>query len=159
MGRAVDPRRLASTGRAAKNRAMARWICPRCDREFGSRQQSHTCVPGTTVAESLAHAQPWMRDCFELIMETVRECGPVHDDAVGVGVFLKADRKLAEFRPRARTVQLILYLPEPIDHPRLIRVHDPSAVRVVHLFTLRSVEEVDDDLLGYVAEAYDYATN
>ncbi|GAB3769367.1 DUF5655 domain-containing protein [Microlunatus parietis] len=115
-------------------------------------------MPGSSVEESLAPATPWMRDCYAMIIEEVRQHGPVHEDAVRVGVFLKTDRKLAEFRPRARTVQLILYLPGRVEHPKLTSAPDPSAARVVHYFTLRSADDLDDELLALVGVAYDFAT-
>jgi hypothetical protein len=34
---------------------------------------------------------------------TLGRLGPVHEDAVNVGIFLKNDRKIAEFRPRVRS--------------------------------------------------------
>jgi hypothetical protein len=116
-------------------------------------------VPGSTVEASLAGAPPWMRDCYDAISEELRRCGPVHEDAVGVGVFLKTDRKLAEFRPRAKTVRLTLWLPGPVEHPRLLPIPDPMAARVMHHFTLRSVEDLDQELLELVGEAYDFATD
>ncbi|MFC7623871.1 DUF5655 domain-containing protein [Microlunatus sp. GCM10028923] len=136
---------------------MARWICPRCDREFAATGQGHSCVPGSTVEESLAPAAPWMRDCYAMIIEEVRQHGPVHEDAVRVGVFLKTERKLAEFRPRARTVRLTLYLPGQVEHPTLISA-EPAAARVMHHFTLRSADDLDDELLGLVGLAYDFAS-
>jgi fatty-acyl-CoA synthase len=33
---------------------MARWTCPRCDRQFGRANQSHTCALGNTVDASFA---------------------------------------------------------------------------------------------------------
>jgi hypothetical protein len=41
----------------------------------------------------------------------------VHIDAIRVGVFRYSDRKLAEVRPRARRLALIVVLPRPTDHP------------------------------------------
>jgi hypothetical protein len=111
------------------------------------------------VEASLAGAPQWMRDCYQAICEELRRCGPVHEDAVGVGVFLKTDRKLAEFRPRAKTVRLTLWLPGPVEHPRLLPISEPAAARVYHNFTLRSVEDLDEDLLELVGEAYDFATD
>ena len=83
---------------------MPRWTCPRCDREFGRAQQSHTCVPGCTVDATFAGRPPQLRAVYDAIFAYVRGLGPVHEDAVGVGVFLKRDRKLAEVRPRSRDV-------------------------------------------------------
>jgi hypothetical protein len=56
------------------------------------------------------------------IVAHLENLGPIHEDAVSVGVFLKSDRKLAEIRPRSRDVSLALYLPRPVHDSRIARV-------------------------------------
>ena len=85
---------------------MTRWTCARCEREFGSVHQAHTCVPGITVEALLARHPAWVADIYRTLIGRLRSLGPVHEDAVNVGIFLKSDRKIAEFRPRVRSVQL-----------------------------------------------------
>jgi hypothetical protein len=133
---------------------MARWVCPRCDREFGRVHQSHVCVPGGTVEESFRGRPAAQREIYEALMAHLRELGPVHADAVKVGVFLKRDRKLAEVRPMARSLSLALVLPGRLDHPRVDRSLPISGDRVVHFIRLRRVEEVDDELRAWLTEAY-----
>ena len=105
---------------------MPGWTCPRCDREFGRARQSHTCVPGITVGAAFACCPPAARAVYDAIMAHVRSLGPVHEDAVSVGVFLKSGRKLAEVRPRSRDVWLGLYLPRPVHDRRIAKILGPS---------------------------------
>ena len=137
---------------------MARWICPQCDREFASRQ-SHVCVPGITVAELLDRHPAWMGAAYAVIIDHLRALGPIHEDAVSVGIFLKSDRKVAEFRPRARTVLLWFFLPHPLEDPRLGRVERVAAGRYGMTLSLSSAGQVDDQLLEWLAEAYDTNTD
>ncbi len=85
--------------------------------------------------------------------------GPVHEDAVSVGVFLKSDRKLAEVRPRSRDVWLALYLPRPDRDPRFARVLGPGGPRVVHILLLRQPEDVDDQVRRWLTEAFIHASD
>ena len=138
---------------------MARWTCPSCDREFARSHQSHVCVPAGTVDDTFApHPRAW-REIFDTIMSHVESLGPVHADAVKVGVFLKSDRKLAEVRPRARAVDLLLALPGPVDHDRVSRVLRQSSDITVNVIPLRSASEVDDQLRGWLTTAYETATD
>ena len=89
--------------------------------------QSHTCVPGCTVDATFAGRPPRLRAVYDAIAAHLLGLGPVHEDAVGVGVFLKRDRKLAEVRPRTRDVSLALYLPRPAHDPRFSRVLGTAA--------------------------------
>jgi hypothetical protein len=137
---------------------VVRWTCPRCDREFARTAQSHTCVPGCTVDSTFEARPVWMRAIYDVIVRHVRALGPVHEDAVTVGVFLKSDRKLAEVRPRSRDVILLLFLPRQVRDPRVGRVYGAGGLRVVHQIALRDVADVDDVVFGWLTEAFDHAT-
>ncbi len=138
---------------------MARWVCPRCDREFGAARQAHVCAPGITVEELLGRHPDWVGEIYAAIIAHFDDLGPVHEDAVDVGIFLKSDRKLAEFRPRVRSAQLALFLPERRDDPRINRSIPTGADRFAHLIKLTSVDQVDDQLRQWLSEAYDFNTD
>ena len=130
-----------------------RWICPRCEREFDRPHQAHTCAPGVSVESWFAGRPPGDRAIYDAIME--RLPGDVHVDAVSVGVFLKAQRKIAELRPRARgRMALYLVLPRPLDSPRAGRAEKISTERWGHRITLSGPGDVDDELGEWIAEAY-----
>ncbi|MFI6495782.1 DUF5655 domain-containing protein [Nonomuraea typhae] len=131
---------------------MTRWLCPRCDREFARARQSHVCVPGCTVDEVFA---PWPDAYREIYDRLVEPLGPVHEDAVGVGVFLKAERKFAEIRPRARSLQVEITMTRPVTHPLLARSLAMSGGRYAHFFKLTRPEDVDGRILEWLAEASD----
>jgi hypothetical protein len=133
---------------------VARWICPRCDREFGRERQSHTCLPGNQVADSFAGRPDAQRAIYESIVEYLETLGPVHADAVRVGVFLKADRKLAELRPKTRWLSVSLYLPRAINDPRVVKHIKVSAERTVNQLKLVTVEDVDERVRSWLTEAY-----
>ena len=138
---------------------VTRWVCPNCDREFASANQAHVCVPGVTVNDLLARHPRWVTEIYDAIIDHLRSLGPVHEDAVNVGIFLKSDRKIAEFRPRVRSVLLSLYLPYEISDLRIARTLPAAADRIVHLFKLTSPAQVDDQLREWLAEAYDFNTD
>src|SRR6185436_12744351 len=96
--------------------------CANCEREFASVNQAHVCVPGITVGDLLNRHPHWVTEIYAAVIEHLRSLGPVHEDAVNVGIFLKSDRKIAEFRPRVRSVSLSLYLPYELRDARIARV-------------------------------------
>jgi hypothetical protein len=138
---------------------VPRWTCPRCDREFGRPQQAHTCIPGCTVDAAFAGRPARFRRVYDAILGHLLTLGPVHEDAVSVGVFLKRDRKLAEVRPRTRDVSLALYLPRPLADPRFSRVLNRGAPRVVHVLPLRAEADVDDQVRDWLTEAFQHASD
>ncbi len=138
---------------------MARWVCPACDRHFGSKNQSHTCVPGNDLELTFAGYPVGHREICDEIIECVAEMGPLHVDSVTVGVFLKSQRTLAEVRLKQRWVSLELVLPDRVELPRIRRHVRISANRVAHFVRLHDVDELDDEVCGWLAQAYDAATD
>jgi Domain of unknown function (DUF5655) len=136
---------------------VPRWRCPACDREFSRANQSHVCVPGNTVDESFAGRPPVQREIYEAIIGYLRTLGPVCVDAVRVGVFLSHVDKVAEVRPKVRSVGLWLMMPRELDDPRIGRRDRVSTGRVAHYLTLTSVSDVDNQLCDWLGEAYDAA--
>jgi hypothetical protein len=116
-------------------------------------------VPGITVETLLARHPAWVGEIYAEIVAELRSFGPFHEDAVDVGIFLKSDRKLAEFRPRVRSVLLWLLLPAPVDDVRVVRALPAAADRWAIGLKLTSAAEVDDQVREWLAEAYDFNTD
>jgi hypothetical protein len=138
---------------------MARWVCPNCEREFASANQAHVCVPGITVDDLMARHPPWIGEIYDAVIDHLSSLGPVHEDAVNVGIFLKSDRKIASFRPRVRSVLLSLFLPYQLTDSRIARVLPVASGRIAHMINLTSADQVDDQLCGWLSEAYDFNTD
>lgn len=135
---------------------MSRWVCRRCEREFGAVNQAHTCAPGISVAELLERHPAWVAEIYAAVVEPVQALGPVHEDAVNVGIFLKAQRKFAEFRPRVRSVLLWVQLPEEHQLPAVGRIIQAGST-YAHSVVLTSADQVDEDVQTLLELAYDFA--
>jgi Domain of unknown function (DUF5655) len=138
---------------------VTRWVCPNCEREFDAANQAHVCVPGITVNDLLARHPHWVSEVYQAIIDHLNSLGSVHEDAVNVGIFLKSDRKIAEFRPRVRSVQLGLYLSYELGDARIVRALPAASDRVIHLINLTSAQQVDDQLREWLSEAYGFNTD
>ncbi len=137
---------------------MARWTCPACEREFGVPGQSHTCRPGLSVAVLLARHPEWVGDIHRVVIAELQGLGPVHEDAVEVGIFLKSDHKFAEFRPLVRSARLAIYLPRLIEDDRFRRRVSVGGGRYAHVLALTRPEQVDRAVRDWLSEAYLAAT-
>lgn len=131
-----------------------RWTCPNCDREFERAHQAHVCAPGCTVESTFARRPEYQRATYDTILAHLRRQGDVHEDAVRVGVFLKAARKVAEVRPMARALALLLILPRTVHDPRIVRRYPMAAGRVMHDIRLHGPDEVDEQLRDWLDEAF-----
>ncbi|MDX6232178.1 MAG: hypothetical protein QOH68_1159 [Nocardioidaceae bacterium] len=111
------------------------------------------------MARTFEGCPPGYHAAYAEIIGHLRSLGAVHEDAVQVGVFLKTDRKLAEIRPKPRSLELCLYLPRRIQHARISRHIPISADRTVNIVKLHTADDVDEQVLDWLTEAHLDATD
>jgi hypothetical protein len=111
-------------------------------------------LPGNSVDATFHDKPPEQRAIYNAITAHLATLGRVHADAVQVGVFLKADRKLAELRPKSRWLSCYLFLGRRIDDGRVARILEVAADRYMHEVKLRTVDDVDEQLREWLSEAY-----
>jgi hypothetical protein len=94
------------------------------------------------------------RPIYEAVMGHLDTVGPVHVEPVSVGIFLKRSRSFAQLRPMQRWVALSFSLSHPVQHPRITKKVQISHGRYYHAAHLRGPEDLDDQLRGWLTEAY-----
>jgi hypothetical protein len=135
---------------------VSRWRCPSCGREFDRARQAHVCEPGIEVDDVFDGRPPWQREAYDALVEPLRRLGELHEDAVGVGVFLKRQRKVAEVRPMATRLRVLAFLPGEVPSAAVVR-RLPIGDRVLHVVDLRSTADVDGPLADLLLEAWEDA--
>lgn len=114
------------------------------------------CAPGLVLDDVFAGRPAWQPRAYEALVGPLRLLGDLHEDAVGVGVFLKRQRKLAEVRPLATLVKVLALLPATVVTPAVVR-HLPLGDRVLHVVNLRSPADVDEALADLLLAAWEDA--
>jgi hypothetical protein len=97
-----------------------------------------------------AHERP----VFEAVMAHVDGLGPVHVEPVSVGIFLKHGRRFAELRPMQKWVALSFSLRHRVSHRLIVRKPIAYHGRYWHTANVRSPEDIDDAIRGWLTEAY-----
>lgn len=133
---------------------MPAWVCPTCGRQFGRAGQSHECAPAMTVEAYFSTGPPHERPVFDAVTRHLASVGPVHVEPVSVGIFLKRARTFAELRPMQHWVALSFSLDRRVNHPTIVRKVVAYRGRWFHVANVRSPDDLDDDLLGWLTEAY-----
>lgn len=136
---------------------MPAWDCPECGRRFARRGQGHECSPAMELEEYLATGPPFERPIVEAALARLDDIGPVHVEPVSVGIFLKRAQTFAELRPKTRWMAVSFGLPRSVHSARIARKVIPYGSRYWHVVNVRTPAEVDDELVGWLAEAYDAA--
>jgi hypothetical protein len=100
-------------------------------------------------------AEPVDREIYDAIAEALIECGPVEIEAVSVGIFFKRSRTFVELRPRRRGMACSMILPDALESDRVTRRIQLGPRGVANFVTLVSADDVDEELRGWLAMAYD----
>ena len=104
-----------------------------------------------TIEEYFSTGPPFERPIFEAVMAGLDErVGPIHVEPVSVGIFLKRARGFCELRPKTKWVAVGFAPPRTLQSHRLSR----KVVDGWHVVNVRTPDEVDDELLDWLAEAY-----
>ena len=134
--------------------AVTAWTCPQCDRRFGRRNQSHTCVPATSVDDYFAGRPPVQRAICDAVTAHLESLGPVVIDAVQVGILYKRKSTFAEVRAKKTAVGLSILLSRQVVSERFARSVRVSASRNAYFINLTEPGDVDDDVRGWLTEGY-----
>jgi hypothetical protein len=133
---------------------MAGWRCPKCDRLFRRPGQSHECFPAMSLEDYFSTGPPHERPVFEAVRVHLDTVGPYVVEPVSVGIFLKRSQTFAELRPMQKWVALSFALPREVRHRTITRKVMSYGNRYYHVLNIRSPEDFDDDVLGWLTEAY-----
>ncbi len=133
---------------------MAAWTCDECGRQFGRNKQSHECSPAMTLQEYFSTGPPIEKPIFDAVVAHLESIGPVHVEPVSVGIFFKQPRKFAQLRPMQKWVALSFSLPRRVDHRLISRKPIGHGGRHYHVVNLRGADDVDDEIRGWLTEAY-----
>ena len=137
------------------------WTCPSCSRPF-ARQRTHACAPGLIESEYFATGPAHEQPIYEAVRPMVDRIAAEHgaDDLivefVSVGVFFKRRRNFAELRPKTKWVALGFALGRELDSPRIARraKGGRTSATTYHTVNLRSPDEIDAELEGWLTEAF-----
>jgi hypothetical protein len=129
------------------------WTCPRCGRSFANRNQQHACGP-LDLDRHLAGRDPEVVAIFERLVELAERNGPVTVLPEKTRIAFQVRMSFAAFSLRRRWVDGHVVLARRLEHPRFGKVETFSPRNHLHQFRLERLEEVDEEVAAWLAEAY-----
>jgi hypothetical protein len=131
------------------------WTCPTCGRSFANRNQTHTCRQLSSVEDHLLGRPPGTVATYRTLEAAVLACGPAQVLAERTRIAFHARMSFASAVVRTRWVDVGLVLARRVDSPRFRKVETFSPRNHLHVLRLTTWEDVDDELRGWLAEAYE----
>ena len=129
------------------------WRCPDCRRAFANRNQSHAC--GRYTLESHFAGKPKIvRSIFDKLLAIAKKNGPVIVLPEKTRIAFQVRMSFAAFVVRQNWVDGHVVLARRFEHPRFRRIETFSPRNHLHAFRFETVDEIDDEVAGWFAEAY-----
>jgi hypothetical protein len=107
-----------------------------------------------SVEEYFSTGPPHERPICEAVIDHLEAVGPVHVEPLSVGIYLKRAQTFATLTPKERWVALAFSLPRIVQHERITRKVIAEHGRYWHVANLRTPDDFDDRLRGWLTEAY-----
>src|SRR3954466_12267644 len=153
LGRHRWPDAAAESVKTAKSPAPL-WRCPDCRRQFANRNQSHACGR-STLASHFDGKPAKVRAIFDRLLALAKQNGPVIVLPEKTRIAFQVRMSFAAFVIRRNWVDGHVVLARRLESPRFRRIETFSPRNHLHAFRLTGAEEVDAEVRGWLAEAYE----
>ena len=131
------------------------WTCPRCGRSFANRNQPHACAPlDAGLERHLEGKDPQVVAIFRRLVELAERNGPVTVLPEATRIAFQVRMSFAAFALRRHWVDAHVVLARRLEHARFRRVETFSPHNHLHQFRLERLDEVDEEVAAWLAEAY-----
>jgi hypothetical protein len=129
------------------------WRCPDCGREFVQRTREHSCDL-TSVASHLEKTSPDVRAAFEAVRAALERIGPHEVVPLKTMLTFRRASNFAGVTFTKARMDLGMFLPERVHHPRIGRVEKISPGKLAHHVRLSAASDVDEELVSWLRQAY-----
>lgn len=130
------------------------WKCPKCGRRFANRNQEHSC--GRFSVEDFLRGKTREAIALYRAFESlVKRVGPITLAPAKTRIGFQARMIFAAVNKlKSDTLEAHVVLARRLENPRFTKIQTISPRNHVHNFQIRDVSELDDEVLGWLEEAY-----
>jgi hypothetical protein len=133
--------------------AKSLWICPDCGRQFVSVNRNHSCGR-YNLEDHFMGKEPIVRELYDILFETLKQFGPVSAFPVKTRIVFQAEVQFAAAMARKRWLDGYLWLRRQAAHPRIHKIEMGVFRDYGHIFRLTRFDDLDEDLVDLLHEAY-----
>jgi PHP family Zn ribbon phosphoesterase len=132
--------------------AGGRWACPECGRSFSKPNQAHSCK-ARSVDAHFEGRDPALRGIFDALRRALERQGSLRVDAVEASINLAVEAHFGGVTVRRDHLRLGFLADHEITSTRIVRRQRLGPNRVHHQLLLRSIDDVDSELMGWLDHA------
>jgi hypothetical protein len=109
---------------------------------------------GFTVASHFEGKTPNVRRIYDELLKRLKKLGPIREDPKKTSIHLLNATALAGIATRKDSLVLTIKSDRPLNNQRIHKSEQTSARRFHHEVKLTTPAEVDNELMGWLTEAY-----
>jgi hypothetical protein len=128
------------------------WRCPLCGREFARAKQAHSCQV-RAIEEHFRGKDPGLRAIFDVICQALEQSGPLRLDSVESTINLASNYHFGGITVYPAYLRISFLADHEIRDERILHAQRVGPHRVSHNVLVSSLRDVDDQILGWLAEA------
>jgi hypothetical protein len=128
------------------------WRCPACSRAFARPHQRHSHSRRTV--ESHFEGRPESRAVYDALVKGIGAFGPLRVDAVKTSINLIARHHLGGLKVLKDGIRIGFVLGRKLADRRILKASWVGGSKYAHSVKLTSPDEVDEQLLAWLGEAY-----
>jgi hypothetical protein len=129
------------------------WICPTCRREFRNTNQDHSCLI-KDLESHFVNKQQNVVDIFTKIKNKVMKFEGVRINSVKNAILFQAKSIFLAIKPKKSHLDIAFVLDKRIEEFPMYKTVQATKHKVAHFVRLESPEEVDEQLIKWLKEAY-----
>ncbi len=132
------------------------WICPECGRKFARNNQSHSCSQYDPEFLFIGKGEE-IRLLYKILIDKVMAFGEVD---IHFGKWNLTIRRLSTFLSimvEKGHLTLVFISEKPIDDFPVYQHHQHTASRFSNVVKIESEDEIDDQLIGWLKQAWELA--
>ena len=108
----------------------------------------------SAIERVFARSEPHVHELVEMLIQRVRHLPDVVVDPKGTCLHLNHRTAFAGLHPRRSALLLNLRSKAPIESPRIRKVERVSANRCHNELLIDSADEIDDELMSWIADSH-----
>ena len=131
------------------------WKCPKCKREFGKKNQAHSCNP-YPPEKHFEGKDPKLKLLYnEWHSRVKKKCGPFQIDSVSCCIRFVTKSSFSATKIMKNNLRIMFQLPKKITSPRIQKSAQISPNRYNYAVDISEKKEMDAELLNWIKQAYD----
>ena len=138
----------------AKSEIKELWTCPKCGRQFERQGQSHSCRP--YALEQHFIQKETGRLLYEVFKKAVeKQVGAFKIESLECCIHFVSTSAFVAVKIFKDKIRVDFSLSSPLKNERFSQYIQMSAHRYLYYVDITTVDEIDDELMRWVQEAYD----